>query len=294
MPGLLHEIARMNRSRIIFFGIIAVALCIVAAGVIGNRTAAFLSRLPTSMPETVVVIATQPAPTVTPFPTDTPPPTLAPLSTATPGLIRGPDATAVLVPTPSRLEARPGQFSSASSGDGALCFVGEIINTGDQALARPEVSVVLYDSAGQVLANERGFATQDYVSPGQRVPVRVIFPSPPASWVRFQVLFNPKAATEVGLYTYSDLVSSALNFSHSSTMGYSISGMVKNIGAREARYVQAIVTLYGADGRVVGVGEDWADPDHLAPNESAVFKVTIYSTAAEPVSYRVQLIANAL
>jgi hypothetical protein len=84
-----------------------------------------------------------------------------------------------------------------------------------------------------------------------------------------------------------------LNFSHSPTTGYSTSGIVKNIGARQARYVQAIVTLYGADGRVVGVGEDFADPDHLAPNESAAFKVSIYSTAAEPVSYRVQLIANA-
>jgi hypothetical protein len=283
----------MNRSRVVFFIIIAVALCIVAAGVIGNGTAAFLNRLPTPVSETVVVIATRPPPTVTPFPTDTPPPTLAPLPTATPGPIHGPDATSVLVPTPARLEARPGQFSPVASGDGALFFVGEIINTGDQALARPEVSVVLYDSAGQVLANERGFATQDYVAPGQRVPVRVTFPSPPASWAKFQVLFNPKAATEVGLYAYGDLASSALNFSHSTTMGYLTSGMVKNIGAREAHFVQAVVTLYGADGRVVGVGEDFADPDHLRPNESAVFKVSIYNTAAEPVSYRVQLIANA-
>jgi hypothetical protein len=282
----------MNRSRIIFFSILAVALCVVAAGLIGNATTVLLKRSSMLIPEATVTADTRPAPTVTPFPTDTPPPTLAPLPTATPGPIRAPDSTAAPVPTVSRLEARPGQFSPVQVG-AAVYFVGEIINTGDQALARPEVSVVLYDAAGQVLANERGFATQDYVAPGQRAPVRVIFPSPPAQWARVQVLFRPQAADEPGLYTYPDLASSASSFTRSTTMGYAIRGTVKNIGTREARYVQAIVTLYGAEGQVVGVGEDFADPDHLAPNASASFLVTIYGTAAEPVSYRVQLVANA-
>jgi len=284
----------MNHSRIVFFSIIMIALCIVVAGTVGTLGSQWLERvrdLSSFSPVTVVVTATQPAPTLTPLATDTPHATFAPLPTVTPGPIRAPEATALPVPTPLRLEAQLGQFSPVASGN-ALYFVGEVSNTGDQALDRPEVSVVLYDAAGQVLANERGFATQDYVAPGQRVPVRVVFATPPAQWIKFQVLFKPKPASEPGLHNYTDLASSALSLTRSPTLGYLVSGTVKNNGTREARYVQAIVTLYGGNGQVVGVGEDLANPDRLVPNQSAVFKVSIFSVASEPVSYRVQLIAN--
>ena len=284
----------MNRSRVIFILIIGVALCIVAAGAIGNEIGNFLQRLPTPIAETVVVFVTQPVPTATPFPTDTPLPTLAPLPTATPGsAVRAPGATAAPVPTAARLDARVGQFSPVASSDGALYFVGEVVNTGDQPLGRPEVAIVLYDSTGQALANERGFSIQDYVAPGQRVPVRVLFTLAPAQWTKFQVLFTPQAATDVGLYTYDDLTPLALNFVRSAKTGHSINGAVKNTGLRDVRFVQAVVTLYGAGGQVVGIGEDLTEPDGLAPNETATFNVTIYSTAAEPVSYRVQFIAHA-
>jgi len=283
----------VSRSRATFILIIIVALCIVAAGAIGNEARGFLLHLPTPISETIIVTATPPIPTVTPFPTDTPRATLAPLPTATSGSIQtSVDVTPAPVPTASRLDARASQFLPIRSSDGALYFVGEIINTGDQPLERPEVAIVLYDSTGQVLANERGFSTQDYVAPGQRVPVRIIFTSPPAQWAKFQVLFTPQAATGENLFTYSDLTPLELKFVRSATIGHSISGTVKNSGMRDARYVQVIVTLYGANGQVVGVGEDLASPDSLAPNETASFNVTIYHTAAEPVSYRVQFIAN--
>lgn len=286
----------MNRSRVVFFAIIAIALCIVALGAIGaagDWWAARWNQISALPIETVVVTLTRPEPTLTPFPTDTPRPTLLlPLPTVTPGLIRPPEATTLPVPTPPKLEAQVGAFSPISIGN-ALYFVGEVHNTGDQPFERPEVSVVLYDATGQVLANERGFATQDTVASGQRVPVRVVFTTPPPQWSKFQVLFQPEAATEPGLHNYFDLTTSALNLVRSPTTGYLVSGKVKNSGARPARYIQAVVTLYGVNGQVVGVGEDMTDPDHLAPNGSAVFKVTIYSVAAEPISYRVQLVANA-
>ena len=284
----------MNRSRVVFFVIIAIALCIVALGAIGaagDWWAARWRRISALPIETVVVTLAQPEPTLTPFPTDTPRPTLLPLPTVTPGPIRPPEATTLPVPTPPKLEAQVGAFSPILSGN-ALYFVGEVHNIGDQPLERPEVSVVLYDATGQVLANERGFATQDIVAPGQRVPVRVVFTTPPAQWTKFQVLFKPKAATEPAIHNYADLTTSALNLVRSPTSGYLVSGTVKNSGARQARYIQAVVTLYGGNGQVVGVGEDLTDPDHLAPNGLAVFKVTIYSVAAEPISYRVQLVAN--
>ena len=284
----------MNRSRVVFFVIIAIALCIVALGAIGaagNWWEARWRRISALPIETVVVTLAQPEPTLTPFPTDTPRPTLLPLPTVTPGPIRPPEATTLPVPTPPKLEAQVGAFSPILSGN-ALYFVGEVHNIGDQPLERPEVSVVLYDATGQVLANERGFATQDIVAPGQRVPVRIVFTTPPAQWSKFQVLFQPEAATEPGLHNYADLTPSALNLVRSPTSGYLVSGTVKNSGARPARYIQAVVTLYGGNGQVVGVGEDLTDPDHLAPNGLAVFKVTIYSVAAEPISYRVQLVAN--
>jgi hypothetical protein len=121
----------------------------------------------------------------------------------------------------------------------------------------------------------------------------VLFSLPPAQWARFQVLYSPQPATGTGVLAYTDLAASAVNFSRDPAAGYGVGGQVKNIGEQNVVYVQVVVTLYGTDGRVVGVGQVFADPDHLAPNQSAAFQVTISDTAAEPVTYRTQFVAHA-
>src|SRR5512135_1349587 len=104
----------MTRSRVIFVLTVAVALCIVSTGLIDNWIASRLAGLPTLEPLVVIITPTQPAATVTPFPTGTPPPTLAPLPTATRGPVYSPAATALPVPTVLSVEARVGEFSPVS------------------------------------------------------------------------------------------------------------------------------------------------------------------------------------
>ena len=266
----------MIRRRLIFFGIIGCAVLIVAATAVIDQTVRWARSLPRPRPIVVVVTAT----------------TRPSLPTVTPTFVVVPEGTPILVPTPQRLDAQVSSFSFAYNSIGALYFFGEITNTGDLPLDHPTVSVVLYDEAGQALGNEPGYAAQGFVAPGQRVPVKVLFIRPP-KWSRFEVLFKPQAARYAGLLTYTDLSPSAMNFAREPSLGYSLSGMIRNSGTRQVRFVQAVVTLYDADGQVVGVEGTFARPSDLAPNESAPFKVSFYLTAAEPVSYRAQFIANA-
>jgi hypothetical protein len=186
------------------------------------------------------------------------------LPTVTPTFVVVPESTPIPVPTPQRLDAQVSSFSFAYNSIGALYFFGEITNTGDLPLDHPTVSVVLYDEAGQALGNEPGYAAHGFVSPGQRVPVKVLFIRPP-KWSRFKVLFKPQAARYAGFLTYTDLSPSAMNFARDPSLGYSLSGMIKNSGTRQVRFVQAVVTLYDADGQVVGVEGTFARPSDLRP-----------------------------
>jgi len=266
----------MDRRRLIFFSIIGCAVLIVVATLAMGQVARWAHSLPRAGPIVIVVTATPKAslPTVTP--------TFAVVSEDAP----------IPIPTPLQLDAQVSPFTFAYNSVGALYFFGEITNTGDVPLGHPTVSVVLYDAAGQALGKEPGYVTQDFVVPGQRVPIKVLFRQPP-EWTRFEVLFKPEAARYAGFLVYTDLSPSLMNFARDPSLGYSLSGMVKNTGERKARFAQVVVTLYGADGQVVGVDGTFARPNELAPGESAPFKVSFYLTAAEPTSYRAQFFANA-
>ncbi len=266
----------MDRRRLIFFSIIGCAVLIVAASLAMEQVARWARSLPRSAPIVIVVTAT-------------PKPSL-PTATSTFAVVS--EDAPIPVPTPLRVDAQVSPFTFAYNSVGALYFFGEITNTGDLPLGHPKVSVVLHDAAGQALGNESGYATQDLVAPGQRVPVKVLFRQPP-EWATFKVLFKPEAARYNGFLVYSDLSPSLMNFARDPSLGYSLSGMVKNTGERKTRFAQVVVTLYGADGQVVGVDGTFARPNELAPGESAPFKVSFYLTAAEPTSYRAQFIANA-
>jgi hypothetical protein len=266
----------MMRRRLIFSGIVGCAVLIVVATWAMEQVARWARGLPRPGPIVIVV-------TATPRPS---------LPSVTPTFAVVPEDGPIPVPTPLRLDAQVSPFTFAYNSIGALYFFGEITNTGDLPLGHPKVSVVLYDASGHALGNEPGYATQDFVAPGQRAPVKVLFLQPP-EWSRFEVLFKPEAARYAGFLTYTDLLPSSMNFVRDLSLGYALNGMVKNIGERQARFVQVVVTLYDADGQVVGVDGTFARPSDLAPGESAPFKVSFYLTAAEPASYRAQFIANA-
>ena len=265
----------MTRHRLIFFGIIGCAFLIVVVTLAMEQVARWARSLPQLGPIVIVVTAT---------------PKLS-LPTVTPTFVV-PEDVPIPIPTPLRVDAQVSPFTFAYNSMGALYFFGEITNTGDLPLGHPRVSVVLYDAAGQALGKELGYATQDFVVPGQRVPIKALFRQPP-EWTRFEVLFKPEAARYNGFLVYTDLSPSEMTFARDPSLGYSLSGMIKNIGERQARFVQVVVTLYNADGQVVGVDGTFARPNGLAPNESAPFKVPFYLTAGEPTSYRAQFIANA-
>jgi Protein of unknown function (DUF3426) len=266
----------MNRRRFIFFGIIGCAALIVVATLAMEQVTRWARSLPRSAPIVIVV-------TATPKPS---------LPTVTPTFAVVPEDVPIPIPTPLRLDAQVSPFTFAYNSIGALYFFGEITNTGEVPLGHPQVSVVLYDAAGQALGNEPGYATQDFLAPGQRAPVKVLFRQPP-EWTTFKVLFKPEAARYNGFLVYTDLSPSEMTFARDPSLGYSLSGMVKNTGERQVRFVQVLVTLYDAEGKVVGVDGTFARPNELAPGESAPFKVSFYLTSAEPTSYRAQFIANA-
>lgn len=193
----------------------------------------------------------------------------------------------------SRLSAEVRDVIPVSTSIGSLYCVGEIVNNGDQALAKPEVIVSLRDASGENLRFETGYTVHDLVPPQAIVPVVVLFTDPPRDWQSFEVYIQAEAATGREFMSYLDLALVDVEMGQDEFGYYLLRGTVENTGDRSADFVQAVAALYGNRKKIVGAGNAYVDKNRLEPGESSDFLVRVMNVAAPPESFRVQFVGHA-
>jgi hypothetical protein len=176
---------------------------------------------------------------------------------------------------------------------GSVYFIGEIVNTGDLPIAKPETIISLLDDSGKRIAFQTGYTVHDVIQPKQIVPVAVLFTDPPPTWQSFEVFLQAKTATGNEFMAYTDFQAAKDSLSKDDRGYYAVSGEVKNTGTSKAEFVQAVVALYGQDQKLVGMGSAYVEESKLDPNASASFSVRVINVIAPPVSYRVQFVGHA-
>lgn len=259
------------RSRLIFFAIIGAAVLILAAG-----SAARIGQRPAPRPVVIVVTAT---------------PEAAPTGVA--GLRLTPDVRRVSLSLP---EAEVRDVRPLNGPGDALTFVGEVVNTGRQALTRPEIHILLYGKADSKLQVVTGQAEHNLVLPGERVPFTAFLDNPPSNWVRFEVIFAPELATGNEYMAYMDFDVSQDQFGPGKFANNGVAGQVRNAGEKQAKYVQAIVSFYDAENKIIGVDSTYVtDRDQLMlPGKTLPFVVDLHNySGVDIASYRVQFVAHA-
>ncbi len=183
------------------------------------------------------------------------------------------EPTAVPTPTPVALMIQGLAFYRTPV-DSLWCL-GEVVNLSGQPAEEVQVQVSLHDEQGQLLALGAAFVQLDILAPGMRAPFAILFPAPPSSFAQYQTrVLSGVRSTHLGpRYLDLTLVEDHGEWLDENT--YRVRGQVQNIGQVDAERVAVVITLYDAEGHVVGSRTVGIPAERFLAGAVAPFEETI-------------------
>jgi len=168
------------------------------------------------------------------------------------------------------------------SGSSSLYIVGEVRNDTGSSVDFVQISATLRDGSGTVVDSDYTYSDIDTLSPGMTSPFMVMFFDPPG-WATYDLQVTWDTTTRQP-YVLELLSSSSYFDSHDA---YHVVGEIRNQYAEQRTFVKAYVTLYDAQGAVIGVDYAYTNPDALNPGQTASFDVEVYFWKYKPDRSRV-------
>ncbi|KYF54048.1 hypothetical protein BE08_12350 [Sorangium cellulosum] len=164
-------------------------------------------------------------------------------------------------------------------------FVGEIHNTGTVPVGAPRAKVTLYDARGAALASGDCATQVRFLPPGEKVPCALTTPRP-AALATFKAEIAAAPASFRGKLARLAIADTKFTPTRGQSP-YLVSGKITNESSFTARSVLAIVSLHGADGKVVGVSQIPVGDGDLAPSASGTFAASVVDVADAPATWQV-------
>ncbi|MCJ7630501.1 MAG: FxLYD domain-containing protein, partial [Longimicrobiales bacterium] len=183
-------------------------------------------------------------------------------------------------------------YSDYIDGWDRLRIVGEAVNTGDITAKNVEISAVVLDENGDVLAlSSSNWDSLDLVPPDGIYPFGFSFSEDFEGWkdVELQIQAYPYDEEQSYFTTAQDLSIKNVTGSEpeSDWSGYTLAGEVVNDGNVAAKSIKVIVVAYDGAGSVVDLGN--ASPELedsvLGPGASAPFELEFPGLKVAPVRY---------
>jgi len=186
--------------------------------------------------------------------------------------------------TPVKADAQV-EILSHSSYIGSLDFynvVGEVQNTGDQAVKYVRISATFYDSSDTVVDTALTFSTLSTILPGRKSPFTITL------WESSQASKVDHYSLSVSFSTTVSVQESLQIVSHSSYIGsfgwLNIVGEIENLATGGTTYVKVIATCYDESGTVINEGLTFTNPSEIEAGQKAPFDITIYDDNLELVT----------
>jgi hypothetical protein len=169
--------------------------------------------------------------------------------------------------------------------DGLLHFIGEIHNVGDAPLGFPSVKITFYDASKTAVSSTTCGSLVRTLLPGQKVPCSFMAPQGHA-YVSYATTITPMAAPVTR--ELPTLNVTGVKFTpRKGFTPHQLEGKVTNASAFTAKQVWVVVSLYGADGKIVGADQALVAGADLPAAASALFSAKIFSVAAKPETYSI-------
>lgn len=160
--------------------------------------------------------------------------------------------------------------------------VGEVQNTGDQAVNFVKVTATFYDSSDVVVATEFTYTILDVILPDRKSPFDIILTdavqSTKIDHYSLSVTFSAASPKPLGLEILS-------HSSYTDSIGWMhVVGEIKNIGSGTANYVKVIATFYDETGKVVAAEFAYSNPSDIEPGQKAPFEILLSDERAPYVA----------
>jgi hypothetical protein len=151
--------------------------------------------------------------------------------------------------------------------------LGEVQNERDEALQLAQLSITLYNTDGERVAETSGFTVTDVVPDHGRAPFALLFPNPPApGFASYEVVVL--GAEPIVHWGRRHRALDAQQVQWTMEAGtLRVEGVLHNGDEADASEVEVTVTAYGGDGRVVGVRRVEVEP--LAAGERRAFSLSL-------------------
>lgn len=167
-------------------------------------------------------------------------------------------------------------------------FVGEIHNTGTDPIGFPTAKVTLFDAANTAIDSGTCASLVRVLEPGEKVPcVLSVFKADTFSSSKVEI-------TPMKSFYRGELATlEVTDIKFTPKKGYTpheLQGKITNKSSFKAKNVWALVSLYGADGKIVGADQTLVAGNDLEPGGGGIFKAKVYNVADKPDTYRVKAV----
>jgi LysM repeat protein len=176
---------------------------------------------------------------------------------------------------------------------GGLWSMGEIRNTSGLDLEQAAVSIILLDSDGTTLAEEKAPVQVDLIAPGERAPFAVRFSEPPREFSSYLVTPITGIRGYTGNY-YRDLLVEDTTGEGERYSVYTVAGNISNVGPEDAVDVAVTVTIYDALGRVIGSRRIPPEHNVIPRGGRTTFSVQLTPIGGPVADYRVTVLGRRL
>ncbi|WP_437683233.1 hypothetical protein [Sorangium sp. So ce131] len=163
--------------------------------------------------------------------------------------------------------------------------LGEIHNTGTAPIGSPSAKVTLYGAGGVALETGLCAAQVRLLPPGEKVPCAFLAQRPAAQGA-LKAEIAPAAPSFRGELAKLSIADTKFTPRRGQSP-HRLEGRITNESAFVARSVVAIVSLHGADGKIVGMSHVPVAGGDLAPSASGLFAASIVDVADAPATWQV-------
>jgi LysM repeat protein len=192
-------------------------------------------------------------------------------------------------PTPTPLPFQIANVGFYETPVGSLWCLGEVVNNTGAGIEQVQIAVSLYDAEGETVATGSTFTEFDIIPNEGKMPFALLFTEPPSGFSHHQVAaLSGVTVVHWGRY-YMDLTIESDRGEASGERAYVVTGQVRNTGQYEAEQIRIVVTVYDAEGRVVGIRRGSPETQTLAVDESSPFRVSLSSLGGQVVTHTVQV-----
>ena len=160
-------------------------------------------------------------------------------------------------------------------------------NTGKTAIDKPMIELNYFNSAEKLLRSEHGYGFKSSVSPGDFTVVTVLVKNPVPK-EKYKIQFQPSLP-----YTERDKVAFEIKDPQliapsTRTDNYTLQGIIRNKGNRNAKYLSINGILLCENGKICSVNSTYISKKSLSPSESSVFTIDFHTVAGVPKKFQIE------